>query len=136
LASRDYEVRNARAVAEGYKSDYDRRVHGYGTIAPGVPVTSEMREAGRGHRSLADLNSLLGTGRAEYVSPTGIERGADGTFKTIHVAVFTRDGRQHDFYLRGRQASEANLKRLRSTLDDGGIEYLDAPSLDVFSAAA
>lgn len=136
MASPAWERRNAAARAAGYESYYDYRVHNYGQAPASAPVTSEMREAGRGHRSLADLNRMIGSGRVEYLSPTGIERGAGGRWKTIHVAVFTRDGKQRDFYLRGRQASESRLLRLRERLDAEGIHYLDAPSVDVFAAAA
>lgn len=136
MASAAWERRNAAARAAGYKNYYDYRVHGYGKVSASEPVTESMRAAGRGHRSLADLNAAIRSGRVEFLSPTGTERGAGGRWKTIHVAVFTRDGKQRDFYLRGRQASGFNLKRLRQQLDAEGIHYLDAPSLDVFSAAA
>lgn len=142
--SSSYERRNARARAEGYRNDYDRRVHGNGTIPASEPVTAEMRQAHRGHRSYADLNRLIdrlgrqGGGEARddvQVSPLGLNRDARGRWTEVDVLVLMPDGSERRFVLRGRQASQASLKRLRASLGAAGVSYLAAPSIDVFSGA-
>lgn len=141
MASGAWERRNARARLLGYQNYYDYRVHNSGRAAPSVPVTSEMRAANRGHRSLADLKRLLGRlgpegGKAgPQVLPLGLDRGPDGRWRSVDVLVMMPDGTERRFVLRGRQASRANLRRLRDSLDAGGIRFQAAPSIDVFAGA-
>lgn len=134
MASAAYDRRNAAARAKGYSSYYDYRAHDNGRLPPGAP-----REAGaglrraRGHASLADLERLIGSGRAVKVLPVGLERDAKGRWTKIDVLVLVEGGAERHFILRDRQASEANLKRLRDMLVSMGVGYQVAPSLDVFA---
>lgn len=144
-----YDRRNARARAEGYRNDYDRRLHDNGAIPASEPVTPEMRARNRGHRGYADLLRLIERSprartpgnRVRFVLPAGLERGPDGRYTRIHVAVFMEDGSQRDFFIRAHHiedparnpASQENLARLRATLGASGVTYIAAPSIDVFS---
>jgi hypothetical protein len=137
VASSSYERRNARARSLGYESYYDYRVHGSGTVPASQPVTPEMREANRGHRSAADLGRLIDryAGRDIHVIPAGLDRDARGRWKHVDVLVIMPDGSERRFILRGRQASTAELERLRASLTAAGVPFLAAPSIDVFADA-
>ncbi len=70
------------------------------------------------------------------VIPVGLDRDAKGRWKTIDVLVLLPDGSERHFVLRGRQAAESRLRRLRGLLEGEGVRWLSAPSLDVFAEAA
>lgn len=116
---------NARAQALGYRDYYDFRVHGYGRIPPGEPVTPEMRRSFRGHAGLSDLIQAINRSRNRpiQIQPMGTERGADGRWKVILVVAVFR-GRtgvyRQNYYLRGQAASSKNLKALRDNLSAPG----------------
>ena len=135
MASAAYNRRNARARALGYRSYYDYRLHDSGARPPSDPITAAMRAANRGHRSFADLTRALRgvePGGAQ-VAPLGLNRDAKGRWTEIDVLVLYPDGSERRYVLRGKQASTANLERLRASLAAAGVTYLAAPSIDVFS---
>lgn len=136
MASASWNRRNYAAKALGYKNYYDYRVHDNGRLPPAAPVTGQLRRRNRGHRSAADFERRLRSTRnpVRQVLPVGLERGPGGRYERILVAVLLDDGSQVDYILRGKQASEVNLRRLRRVLDDAGIHYQEAPSIDVFSS--
>jgi hypothetical protein len=117
---------NARARALGYRDYYDYRVHGFGRIPAGTEVTGEMRRAYRGHAGLSDLIAAINRPRNRpiEVQPQGIERGADGRWKTIRVGATFRTATggvyQLSYYLRGQAASSKNLRALRDNLASPG----------------
>lgn len=124
---------NARAQALGYRDYYDYRVHGYGAVPPGEPVTPEMRRAYRGHAGLTDLVRAINRprGRPIEVQPMGLNRGADGRWQTILVvAVFrstTGQVYRQNYYLRGQAGSSANLRALRENLGAPGSRVPPPP---------
>ncbi len=137
MASASWDARNARARALGYSSYYDYRAHDNGRLAPSAPrLRGQALARSRGHRSLADLRQLIRSGRAVEVLPVGLERDSKGRYKVIDVLVLVEGGAERHFVLRGRQAGEGQLARLRALLESSGVGWQDAPSLDVFSSAA
>jgi hypothetical protein len=104
------EARNARARAEGYRNDYDRRIHDSGRIPasePGEPARY------RGHSGLSELLAELGQSRRriQRVAPRAMpERDARGRYREVRVEVLYTSGRQRTFYLRGRSASQRSLR--------------------------
>lgn len=136
MASAAWDRRNARARALGYESYYDYRAHDDGRLPPGAPRQSgaELRRS-RGHASLADLKQLIRSGCAVEVLPVGLERDAKGRWTKIDILVLVEGGAERHFLLKGRQASEKNLKELRDLLIEMGVSYQLAPSLDVFAEA-
>jgi len=127
---------NARARALGYKSYYDYRIHGSGKIPPGEPVRGEALARARGHRSLADLEDLVARGKVTNIVATPVgRRKPDGTYPRVHVDAWTigPDGKPKrvDFRLTGKQLNRANLRRLKGTMDNQGVFYVDTPSLSL-----
>lgn len=94
---------NARAQALGYKSYYDWRAHDNGRIPPERPaLRGEGLARARGHRSRADLMSLIRAGRVEQLSTISMvdDRGRFG----VAVNAMLSDGRTIEFWLTERQA--------------------------------
>lgn len=142
------ERRNERARERGYASYYDYRIHDYGRIPPGQEVPYETRERLAGRRGLAGLlRTIEGrrpsaeeraagvTGRVqpEEVLPVGLERDARGRWTVVDVVVLDAAGHESHFRLTGAQASQANLKRVRASLEAEGVSFHAAPSIDVFA---
>ncbi len=138
MASAAWDRRNARARALGYEGYYDYRAHDNGRLPPGAPrLRGAALARSRGHRSVADLERLVRSRGTELVViPVGLDRDAKGRWKTIDVLVLLPDGSERHFVLRGRQAAESRLRRLRGLLEGEGVRWLSAPSLDVFAEAA
>jgi hypothetical protein len=131
-----YRRRTLRAVRLGYKSYYDYRTHNYGELPPEQKVTPALRERLRGHRSYRDLvHALERLPAGAIVAPVGLNRDSDGRWRGVSFLILYPDGREKEFLLRGRQASEQALKGLRDLLQELGIGWLSAPSLDVFAAS-
>jgi hypothetical protein len=132
MVSPAYERRNELARAEGYRSYYDKRVHG--GLPPSAPVTSEMRAEHRGHRSLADLERLLARVGPDgaLVMPIGVERGAQGRWTQVDVTVVLPNGTSREFVLRGRQASQQSLLALRRGMVAAGIPFVPTYTVDAF----
>lgn len=131
-----YKRRTARARLLGYRSYYDYRIHNYGELPPERKVSPSMRERLRGHRSYRDLVFALERLPAgAQVAPMGLGRDpASGRWQGVSFLLLYPDGREREYVLRGRQASEEALRGLRDNLDALGIGWLNAPSLDVFAA--
>lgn len=127
-----YDRRNARARAKGYRNYYDYRIHGSGTIPPSVEVTPEMRDVNRGHRSLQDFATALGSGRVHSLTPIGGSRDEAGRYTSIRFTVTFNNGRTRTYRLSGRQLSRNNLQRILELIERQNIDYLPDPSLDIF----
>jgi hypothetical protein len=140
VASAAYERRDAAARAAGYRSYYDYRVHGHGTVPAGEPVTGSMRQAFRGHAG-GDLRDLLADiaarGAEAQVSPLGTDRDRRGRWREVDVLVQYVDRygrvRERSFRLRGRAASTGKLKTLGAAISASGAGLIAAPSIDVFA---
>lgn len=120
MASTGWERRNARARAQGYDSYYDYRAHDYGRIPPAQPRARGATLARlRGHRSEADLERMLRSGRVELVNTvtTVDRRGRLG----VDVLVTLSDGSTIEYRIDEKQAG-----RVGQTIDDMGS---DAPPL-------
>lgn len=140
MATAAQDRRNERAREQGYKNDFDRRMHDNGKIPPNEPpLSGDERERARGHRGRADFIRLISSGRDVYVLPVGQERGPDGRWLRIHILVLMPDSTERHFYLKSRPgavndpASQASLRDLRDRMNAAGITWVAAPSIDVFS---
>lgn len=120
----DWQARNERAQALGYRNYYDYRVHDYGRQPPGRPVDTSIRQSTRGHAGLRELLAFIAQprrNRIDFIAPIGQERGPDGRWKLIRVDVGIRGGRpDRHFYLRGRSISHDNLVMLRQAIAHPG----------------
>ena len=111
---------NARARAAGYQSYYDYRAHDYGRIPAGEPrATGDRLAALRGHRSAADLDRALRSGRVELVNTM---RTVDRQGRIGVDVLVTRDDGSTTAY----RISEAQAGRVGQVIDDMGS---DAPPL-------
>lgn len=120
MASANWERRNARARSLGYDSYYDYRAHDNGRLPPSEPrLSGEPLARSRGHRSAADLETLLRRGQVELVN-TVTTIDAKGN-RVVDVLVLTADGGQREFRLRGDRP-----QRIGQMIDDLGV---DAPPL-------
>lgn len=111
---------DARARAAGYASYYDYRAHDYGRIPPSEPRARGDRLAAlRGHRSAADLDRALRSGRVELVNTmrTVDAKGRIG----VDVLVTRDDGSTVAYRISDKQAA-----RVGQVIDDMGS---DAPPL-------
>jgi hypothetical protein len=113
--------RNARAKELGYRNYYDYRAHDNGRLPPHLPALrgSELARS-RGHRSAADLERLLRSGRVELVS-TAYSFDAKGKPVTIVLVTLAPNGETREYQLRGEQP-----KKVAKLIDDMGA---DAPQL-------
>jgi hypothetical protein len=128
--SHDYEVRNRRARAEGYRSDYDRRIHDHGRIPPGEPPLSGARKArARGHER-ERLLAALKPGAVVLVSDATRD-AKTGRYKRVVVTVIDLDGSEREFVLRGSAISATGLGRIADRADDAGAVISPTKSLDL-----
>jgi hypothetical protein len=120
-ASGYWQKRNARAKELGYRNYYDYRAHDNGRLPPNLPALrgSELARS-RGHRSAADLERLLRSGRVELVS-TAHSFDAKGRPVTIALVTLAPNGETREYQLRGDQP-----KKVARIIDDMGT---DAPQL-------
>jgi hypothetical protein len=120
VASRSWAARNERARAAGYKNYYDYRAHNYGKSPPSAPRArgSELAML-RGHRSAADLERLIQSGRVELVNTvtTVNTQGRVG----VDVLVALSNGETREFRLNFKQA-----QAMGQLVDDLGA---DAPPI-------
>jgi hypothetical protein len=115
-----WQRRNARAIELGYRNYYDYRAHDNGRLPPSAPaLRGDELARSRGHRSAADLEKLLRSGRVELVS-TVHSFDANGKPVTT-VLVQTSDGSTSEYVLRGKQP-----KKIAGVIDELGT---DAPVL-------
>lgn len=132
MASAAWERRNAQARAAGYRNYYDYRVHNYGARPAREPVDPASRDLLRGHRSRADLDRMISSGRVLTITPlTGDRSSRSGQYRWVEMLVVTVDGRTITYRLRGQQASRSALGGLAGTIGGAGIPFLPNPSLDV-----
>lgn len=134
MASSSWERRNARARAAGYRNYYDYRAHGFGAKPPDAPrARGEELARLRGHRSAADLRTLVASGRVELVKVDPQQRDPKtGQWKRGDLIVTLSDGTERTFRLSGRQLTRSKMRALRGAFIDGGAMVLDSPSLDIF----
>lgn len=111
---------NARARSLGYRDYYDYRIHNYGRVPASAPApTGEARTRLRGHRSAADLERLISSGRAELLLLNVSRRDPQGKIREVEVMVTTSDGEQRIYRLRGRAVTPDALRGLQAAVDDG-----------------
>jgi hypothetical protein len=126
----EYEGRNARARALGYKGYYDYRAHDNGRIPPSrARVTGDALAKARGHRSRADLiadsrDGLLTVERTERDQKTG-------RITKVDLLLIDKDGKEKRYTLRRNQLTTKALARLVEDLDAQGVIFSPSPSLDL-----
>lgn len=144
--SRDYAAENAareaRAIAEGYESAYDRRMHDFGRIPPSEDrLSGEAAATARGHRGEADFERQLHTPwtdpdtGTEYpsaiasVSAIPGERNSFGQWVQVTLLVEMRDGTTREYrlqkqHLAGPDARD-HLDSLYYDLIDNDVDVAD-----------
>jgi len=132
VASAAYERRNARARAEGYRSDYDRRIHDNGRIPPSLPpLAGEDRSKAAGHRGYAAL--IQAVSPEDLVTVSGYSRNPKGQYDWVEVTVTAEDGSERVFRLRGYQLTTEYSTGLFNAATQVGAVMSPAPSLDIFN---
>ncbi len=116
------------ARVRDYAAEYERRIDLARERFPDAP-RSEVIAHARGHRSTADLETVLTSRKADFVDVMPGPRSGDGRWRWVDVKVEMRDGTTRTYRLQGEQATAANLgkvsKRLgRKGVDVAGINYL------------
>ena len=131
-----YEARNARARAEGYRNDYDRRIHNHGRIPASSPApTGEARSRLRGHRSSADLERAKLDGALVSITDHS-GRDNKGRYKWVEVTVVDARGKQRTFRLTGKQLQPERLGATIAAVQGAGGFLSPSPSLDLASYGA
>jgi hypothetical protein len=133
--SHDYAVREARARAEGYRNDYDRRMHDHGRIPPGEPPlsTPAAKARARGHER-ERLEQNLKPNSLVLVSDS--TRRADGRYTRLVVTVIDENGVEREFVLRGSAITRERLESLAAAVEASGAIISPAKSLTVATFAA
>jgi hypothetical protein len=126
-----YERRNARARSLGYRSYYDYRIHGNGSIPPAAAAaTGEARQRLRGHRSAADLRRAIREGTTVSIAGHS-ERDSNGQYRWLELSVLSPDGSERTYRLTGKQLQKQQLGRLVGELDHKGAAFAPTPSFDL-----
>src|SRR5215472_2202390 len=112
-----WEERNEQAREAGYRNYYDYRIHDYGNLPPESDVTGEDLAMARGHRSEADLISIMDEG--DVVEFTNYERNSQGQFEWVEFTLLdTSTGEEKIFRLQGYQL--ADMDDLMDEFEDQG----------------
>ena len=105
----EYRRRQERAQAEGFASDYERRL-------AGTPDDPEAREYARGHRGESFLRDYAREGDAVQL---GSDRDSEGRFTTLTLYPEDPDREVRTISIRGMSTDE--IHDLLDDLEDEGV---------------